>query len=455
MVLAVACALTPARAEAQVAPDAQAPAASTFPQVQDLEQLRQELASLKGEYEARIADLERRLASLTPAAGVQPAPAPPPGETTAVPPPTVPPEAVAPAPLVPETAASPPPAAAGGVAQGTPESPAPTTQTGQPALSSKVFNPDIAVIGNILGAAGTNHVEDSPAWELNEAEASFQAVVDPYARGDVFFSVGPEGAEVEEGFITFTSLPGGLLLKAGKMRAQFGKVNTMHTHVLPWTDRPLVTRTLVGGDEGISNGGVSVSKLFPNDLLFLEATGEIYGGRSDVFAGSERSHVSYIGRLRGYRDLSEGTNLDVGTSFAFGHTDLEPDATRRLIGVDATFRYRPLRRAIYRRFIARTELVWNQDRLQATQPTVFGMYASGEYQFARRWFVGGRYDYSQRPLDSSLADTGGAATLTFWPSEFSQVRGQYRRTNYAEGIDANEFLFQFLFSIGAHGAHVF
>jgi hypothetical protein len=45
--------------------------------------------------------------------------------------------------------------------------------------------------------------------------------------------------------------------------------------------------------------------------------------------------------------------------------------------------------------------------------------------------------------------------LTFWPTEFSQIRGQYRRTNFAEGIRGNEFLFQFNFSIGAHGAHVF
>ena len=69
-----------------------------------------------------------------------------------------------------------------------------------------------------------------------------------------------------------------------------------------------------------------------------------FGGRSDVFAGSERSQVSYIGRLRGYRDLTEGTNIDFVGSFAFGHTDVEPDATRRLVGVDATFRNRPLRR---------------------------------------------------------------------------------------------------------------
>jgi len=45
--------------------------------------------------------------------------------------------------------------------------------------------------------------------------------------------------------------------------------------------------------------------------------------------------------------------------------------------------------------------------------------------------------------------------VTYWPSEFSQIRGQYRRTNYAEGVTSNEALFQFLFSIGAHGAHVF
>ena len=59
------------------------------------------------------------------------------------------------------------------------------------------------------------------------------------------------------------------------------------------------------------------------------------------------------------------------------------------------------------------------------------------------------------PTIASLLDKGGSLLLTFWPSEFSQIRGQYRRTDYAEGPTANEFLFQFLFSIGAHGAHPF
>ncbi len=45
--------------------------------------------------------------------------------------------------------------------------------------------------------------------------------------------------------------------------------------------------------------------------------------------------------------------------------------------------------------------------------------------------------------------------LTYWPSEFSQLRAQYRRTQYADGPTANELLLQLQFSIGAHGAHPF
>jgi hypothetical protein len=87
--------------------------------------------------------------------------------------------------------------------------------------------------------------------------------------------------------------------------------------------------------------------------------------------------------------------------------------------------------------------------------SAFGAYVSGDYQFAQRWFAGARYDFSDRANDASLRDKSGSLLVTYWPSEFSQIRTQYRRTRYAEGARANELLFQFLFSIGAHGAHVF
>jgi hypothetical protein len=227
--------------------------------------------------------------------------------------------------------------------------------------------------------------------------------------------------------------------------------------VLPWVDVPLPMQNLLGGEEGLNDSGISVSRLILNPVLFLEATGEIYNGSNGVFTSHERSDLTYVGRLRGYRDLTEGTNLDIGTSIAVGHNDTRPDASTRLVGVDATFRYRPLRRAIYKRVLARTELFWSKrdTALAGTTADAFGAYLSGEYQFARRWFAGGRYDWSDRAEDPTQRDRSGSLLLTYWPSEFSQIRGQLRRTEYAEGVHANEILFQFLFAIGAHGAHAF
>ena len=143
---------------------------------------------------------------------------------------------------------------------------------------------------------------------MHESEASFQAIVDPYARADFFLSFGEEGVELEEGFVTFSGAARRpARARSGKMRAAFGKVNTLHNHVLPWTDRPLVTNNLVGGEEGIDDAGISVARLIPNPWFFLEATGQVFRGDSgDLFHSSERSDLSYVGHLRGYHDLTEG-----------------------------------------------------------------------------------------------------------------------------------------------------
>jgi len=446
--LAASCLL----AEAAYAQTPQQPAAASAQQAdpqqirQELDRLRQEFEAIRDSYGARLTALEAKLATVNQGAAA----APPQPAVEAAAPPTQPAQS-APATAPPPTAPVP-----------EPQTPTPQEPTAQlPAYNpaaSKVFNPDMAVIGNFVGTAGTNDVETTPALRLDEAEASFQAVVDPYARADFFLSFGSEGVDVEEGFLTLTALPGGLLAKVGKMKEQFGKVNTLHAHTLPWADVPLVMTNLLGGPEGLSDAGVSVSRLIVNPLFFLEATGEVFAGGGGPFAAHDRGDVSWLGRLRGYRDLTEGTNLDVGTSFAYGHNDLGPTYRTQLFGVDATFRYRPLQRAIYKRFLARTELMWSRREQPSSlggDQSAFGYYASGDYQFARRWFGGVRLDSSDRASDATLRDNGISAVVTFWPSEFSQVRGQLRHTRYAGDITANELLFQFLFAIGAHGAHTF
>ena len=400
----------------------------------DAQALRSAIDDLKKDFETRLSALEMRLAAIE-------------GQVPSAPP------------AVPD-------AAAAGV-----EAPTASADSTAAAGSSKVFNPDMAVIGDFLGAAGktnidpANHVAPQPALEMHESEASFQAVVDPYARADFFLSFGESGVELEEGFITFTSLPGGLLTKVGKMRAAFGKVNTLHNHVLPWADRPLVINNLVGGEDGIDDAGVSVAKLIPNPWLFLEATGQVFRGdsgsaESPLYQTSQRGQLSYVAHVRGYQDISESTNLDVGASWSRGYnaTGLQQnidDFTTRLIGFDATLRWKPLRRSIYHSFVGHSEVIWSSREQPNGLQSGMGYYVSGDYQFARRWFGGIRFDGSDRAYDSTLHDSGGSAILTYWPSEFSQVRGQYRRTAYAIGPAANEFLFQFQFSIGAHGAHPF
>ena len=399
---------------------------------QQIDQLRQDFETLKQQYGDRLAALEARLATVQ---GGQSAVAP------------VPPPAPAPTPVGAE--------GTGGTAS--------LPVYGNSVAASKVFNPDMAVIGDFLGAAGRNNVDRNPAFEMHESEASFQAVVDPYARADFFISFGEGGVNLEEGFLTFTSLPGGFLTKVGKMRAAFGKVNSLHNHVLPWTDRPLAINNLVDGEEGISDAGISVARLIPNPWVFLEATGQVYRGDSgDLFQSSKRGDLAYVGHLRGYQDITENANIDLGASYSRGHNasgvtdgiDLGRFVTD-LWGVDATVRWRPLQRSIYHSFVGRTELIWSRREQPSGTQRAFGYFGSLDYQFARRWFAGARYDRSEHADAASVHDSGGAFTLTYWPSEFSQVRGEYRRINYSEQTIANELLFQFQFAIGAHGAHPF
>src|SRR5436190_8359741 len=138
------------------------------------------------------------------------------------------------------------------------------------------MNPAISMIGNVLGAAGHNPVDQRPSLNVVESELALSAAIDPYARADVFLSFGEDHVEVEEAYMTFTSLPAGLLLKAGRLRADFGKANTLHRHVLPWVDRPLVNESLLGGEDGIRDTGFSVSRILPSPGgIFLDATGEL------------------------------------------------------------------------------------------------------------------------------------------------------------------------------------
>jgi hypothetical protein len=357
----------------------------------------------------------------------------------------------------------------------------PATQTPPPALTdvqtvnnvinpaaSKVFNPDTSVIGNFIGRSGQRNPfefhadKERPPMTLDETEVAFQAFVDPYAKANFFLSITPEGIDVEEGYANFIALPYDLTAKVGKMKAFFGKDNTWHTHVRPWVDQPLVIHNLFG-DEGLNDTGISVSKIIPNPWnTFLEATGEVFAGHvPDVFQRRGPNDLFYNAHFKAFRDITENNNIEVGTSYARGPLAGASSGNNQFGGVDVTYRWKPLQRGLYNSFIGRLEAITN--RRSDFDRHLKGFYASADYQLDRRWFAGVRVDASDRPIVSTsglapvrFTDRGLSGTVTFWPSEFSQIRGQLRRTRYGDvGRSVNEFLMQLQFSIGAHGAHTF
>jgi hypothetical protein len=214
---------------------------------------------------------------------------------------------------------------------------------------------------------------------------------------------------------------------------------------------------LLGSEEGWIGTGVSVSKLIPLPKdVYSELTLQAFDGDAEgLFDAPTRSDLAYNSQYRIFSDLSESTNLDVGFSYAMGPNGITSDSKTKLGDVYATFRWKPLRTATYRSAIVRGEYI--RSRLENTVDTVTanGWFVSAEYQLAKRWFVGGRYEISDEADDSSLQDVGEAITGTFWPSEFLQFRGELRRRHYSDGEIANEFLLQIQFAIGAHGAHPF
>jgi hypothetical protein len=87
------------------------------------------------------------------------------------------------------------------------------------------------------------------------------------------------------------------------------------------------------------------------------------------------------------------------------------------------------------------------------------------YQPFPRWRVGARFDqlsadtpdiaWADTPLYPAVSDPRRYSLMVDWSnSEFSRLRFQYNNDQAGEATD-NQFGLQYIFSIGAHGAHSF
>lgn len=206
----------------------------------------------------------------------------------------------------------------------------------------------------------------------------------------------------------------------------------------------------------------------PNPWLLVALEGEAITSptaeQSPAFDRARRKDLVYVGRLSGYYDLTDAANATLGGSYAHGPAGQEFDGvalssrsfSSQVAAMDLTFRWKNPRRAIYRSLFWQTEALWaKREAPGGSTVGSAGAFTHLEYQFARRWRIGARYDYTQLPADRSRHEQGGLGYLTFTPSEFSLLSLQGRQARKFDGRKESLVFLKIAFNIGPHGAHPF
>jgi hypothetical protein len=309
------------------------------------------------------------------------------------------------------------------------------------------LNPEISATGVFLARSSDSRDE----FNLQASELDIQSALDPYSRTRWVIGFGEEGVHVEEGYVTYSSLPGGLELMAGRFKQRFGVLNRQHLHALPQTEYPLVYRT-VFGDEGLSQSGLSFNWLLPkpwataNEITFELTNSENEG----AFSGEDFDSLSALLKVKNFWELSPATWFEWGISGVTGETAWNGDS--RVFGTDMTLHWQPPGRAKYREITWRTEFLLSQrDDLLGREREAWGAYTYLEGLLRRNLYAGVRYDTAEDPLLPSESRWGVVPYLTWWQSEYVRLRAEY---SYLEddstGTSDDQFTLQLTWAAGPH-----
>jgi hypothetical protein len=433
----------------------------------DVATLRAELDGLKSEYASRIATLESRIAQLESQASAVPAP-------IAVP-------------------------SAPSIAAGT----------------GTAFNPTMSVI--LAGTYA--HLSQDPAtyqiagfipsgpdvgpgdrsFNLGESELTFAANVDPYFYANLTASIAADNSiRAEEAYFRTTALTLGFTVKGGRFFSGIGYLNDVHAHAWDFVDQPLIYQAFLDGQ--LSADGLQAKWLAPTNTFVELGLETGNGGR---FPGTRRTANGPNGGaafVHVGNDLWDSASWRAGLSWLDQHADGRAYADENAAGqavvnsftgnsrtwvVDATFKWAPHGNPtehalkLQGEYLRRTEdgaLIYDaagQGLSGGFRSVQSGWYVQGVYQFRPRWRTGLRFDY----LDAGSTRIGlvaggqlpGAAfpllaaaqprRLTWmidWsPSEFTRLRAQLALDDARATLRDRQLILQYLYSIGAHGAHKF
>ena len=441
----------------------------------ELQSIREEIKQLKGSYEKRIEALEKRLKDAEAKAAEAEANA-------------------AQAQTAASTAASRPASAS----------------AFNPAISAILEgtynnfsqNPDTFKIGGFI-PPGNEGLGDR-GFSLGESELNLAANIDPYFRGNLTVSLSPDNSvEVEEAWFQTLGLSNGFTLKGGRYFSGVGYLNEIHQHAWDFVDAPLAYQVFLGsGPRGnYSDDGLQVKWIAPTDL-FIELGAEAGNGNNFPGNGDKngigtwalynhvggdigdsyayRAGISYLQAWPSNRQYNDTDSVGNPVTNSFS-------GNSRLLMSDFVLKWAPHGNSTSTNFKLQGEYMYRIEKgtlnfnTNSAMPVPGpyssyqgGWYLQGIYQFAPRWRVGLRRDQlasgtvnigqvqsgvlpaSDFPILLSHTPKRNTLMFDFSPSEFSRFRLQYAHDqSRPDGVDDNELMLQYIFSMGSHGAHKF
>jgi hypothetical protein len=372
--------------------------------------------------------------------------------------------------------------------------------------SLQALNPEISVNADMVG-----HWNKDDAQEDNFAARAFEislvSNLDPFSRAKIFLARHTDagtfmpfgdahahahegegedahgaGFAVEEGYVEWVNVGGGVGLKLGRFFQQFGQLNRWHSHALPFQTRSLPHLAFIG-EESLAQTGLSMHWLAPfgGAAGTYEATFEVTKKENELLWGDAADGLSFLAHLNSFWQLSNSTDLDLGLSWTGGRYETEEDyLSRNLYNAELAFTWRPPQQARYRGFQLRGGMMVldglagheehedehgeehadeeheDEHEEEHGEEHELGERARGFWSFAEvrlspSWLIGARFDWTENPADPDETAWLFSPTLTWWQSEYVRIRAEYDLLGRSfEAAREGRFVIQVTFAMGPH-----
>jgi len=329
------------------------------------------------------------------------------------------------------------------------------------------LNPNISIIGNFVGKLSDKNADkDKNKFFVREAEVSLQGFLYPQVRGDAFFAMHRHDeqlqAELCEGYVTFQALSNSLSAKLGKIHVDFGKVNKIHGHELPFTEKPLVLTEFLG-HHGLVGEGIVFDNLFntSSDKYLSLKIGTWYisshhhheeGEEAEPFSLAHKVHTA---KLSFSNSLTENSEVSIGLSALKGygaHFSHHKDKVK-LYAFD--FTYRKWFPQTYKKLLIQTEWFFLNRDLPVEKLKRNGGYLFINKYLNKYWDIGIRLDTTQSPwpVGNSLyvsRTNSYRFTITKHLTETFRIRLELEHTVPHGRESYNAAYFQIIWGIGPH-----